>query len=297
MTSIHLHIPAADIRAQRICRLATATGRRYARHASFRYQGAEYMLIVLSPAKKLDFSSPLRAPACTQPAFPAQSQILIDVLRQKSPDELALLMGLSEKLAVLNAERFRRWHAPFSPDNARPAVFAFRGDVYQGLDADSLGDGDIAFAGEHLRILSGLYGLLRPLDLIQPYRLEMGTRLAVGAASNLYQFWGAAITEGVNDALQRQGDNILINLASAEYFRAIQPKQLNGRIITPVFRERKGDGYRVIGIHAKRARGLMSRFIITNRLTEAEAIRDFAADDYAFNPALSDGDTWAFTRG
>jgi len=255
------------------------------------------MLIVISPAKKLDFNGPLRAPAYTQPAFLAQSQMLIDVLQEKDSSGIGMLMGLSEKLAALNAERFRQWHIPFSPDNARPAIFAFKGDVYQGLDADTLDEADIIFMQQHLRILSGLYGLLRPLDLIQPYRLEMGTRLAVGAASNLYQFWGTAITHGVNDALQQQGDDILINLASGEYFRAIQPGQLHGRIITPVFRERKGDAYKVIGIHAKRARGLMSRFIIRNRLTEPGTIRNFSADGYAFNAALSDGDTWVFTRG
>ncbi|MDQ7011394.1 MAG: peroxide stress protein YaaA [Mariprofundaceae bacterium] len=255
------------------------------------------MLIVISPAKKLDFTGPLRAPACTQPAFLAQSQILIDVLRQKDSDEIATLMHLSAKLAGLNTERFQQWHTPFSPDNARPAIFAFKGDVYQGLDAGTLKDDDIDFAQKHLRILSGLYGLLRPLDLIQPYRLEMGTQLAVGEASNLYRFWGTVITHGVNDALQEQGDDILINLASGEYFKAIRPGQLHGRIITPVFRERKGDAYKVIGIHAKRARGMMSRFIIKHRLTEPGAVRDFSADGYAFNAALSDNDTWVFTRG
>ncbi|MFQ5582255.1 MAG: peroxide stress protein YaaA [Mariprofundaceae bacterium] len=255
------------------------------------------MLIVISPAKKLDFEHPLQSPSFTQPDFLEQSQVLIEILRNMDSFEIANLMNISLKLADLNVDRYQCWHTPFAPDNARQAIFTFRGDVYQGLDADSLHEGDLDFAQQHLRILSGLYGLLRPLDLMQPYRLEMGTSLATDRGRNLYDFWGPMITASLNKALEAQGDDVLINLASHEYFRAIQPKQLNGRIITPVFKERKGDSYKVVGIHAKRARGLMSRYIIENHLSDPEAIKSFGHDDYAFNADLSTDDTWVLTRG
>ncbi len=200
-------------------------------------------------------------------------------------------------LAELNFERYRGWHRPFTPDNAKQAILTMKGDVYTGLDAESFNAKDFSFAQKHLRILSGLYRILRPLDLMQPYRLEMGTRLENEAGRDLYAFWGEVITEALNKALKAQGDDLLINLASNEYFKAIKPKRLNGRIITPAFKEFKNGSYRMIGVFAKKARGLMSRYIIQSRLNEPKAIKAFDADGYAFNPGLSTQTDWVFTRG
>ncbi len=205
-------------------------------------------------------------------------------------------MGISMKLADLNAGRWRAFSTPFTPDNARAALLAFRGDVYKGLDADSLDADALAFAQDHLRILSGLYGVLRPQDLIQPYRLEMGTKLATARGENLYTFWGDAITETLNRALAAQGDDVLVNLASKEYFSAVRPEKLAGRVVTPVFKERKGNTYKIVGLFAKRARGLMSRYIIDERLDDIEALKGFDAEGYAFEPSLSAADTWVFAR-
>ncbi len=253
------------------------------------------MRIVISPAKKLNEGKALPQFAYTQPDFLPQAQMLIDTLQQKDSFEIAELMKLSIKLADLNVSRYQRWHTPFTPDNAKQALFSFAGDVYQGLDAASLSAQDLDFAQSHLRILSGLYGMLRPLDLMQPYRLEMGTKLANPKGNNLYDFWGDTITNQLNKELG--SDDVLINLASNEYFKVIQPKLLCANIITPSFKENKGGSYKVIGIHAKKARGLMSRFIIQHRITDVEAIKAFNADGYAFNPSLSDARTWVFSRG
>ena len=206
-------------------------------------------------------------------------------------------MKLSMKLAELNFERYYDWSPPFTPENAKQAVLAMKGDVYTGLDAESFSEEDFAFAQGHLRILSGLYGVMRPLDLMQPYRLEMGTRLPNEQGRDLYAFWGITITEAVNRDLEAQGDDVLINLASNEYFKSIKPRLVNGRIITPQFKEAKSGGYRMIGVYAKRARGLMSRFIIENRLSDPESIKGFAMDGYRYNGALSQGEKWVFTRG
>ncbi len=256
------------------------------------------MLIVLSPAKKLDYDRPAPTAEHTLPALLEHSQPLIDILRELSVEEIARLMKLSDKLARLNHERYRAWTREITPDNAKQALFAFKGDVYTGLNADQFEAGDIAFAQDHLRILSGLYGVLRPLDLMLPYRLEMGTALANPRGRNLYDWWGDIITETLNAALAAQGDEVLVNLASNEYFKAVRPKALQGRIVTPQFKERRDDGsYKMIGIYAKKARGLMSRYAIINRLSDVEALKDFDYAGYAFAPELSKGDTWVFTRG
>ena len=253
------------------------------------------MRIVISPAKKLHEGYALPDVEATQPRFLSQSQNLINILQEKDSFEIASLMKLSMKLADLNAGRFQSWHTPFTTTNAKQALFSFAGDVYQGLDATSLSTNDIAFAQEHLRMLSGLYGLLRPLDLMQPYRLEMGTRLTNPEGSNLYDFWGKQITEQLNQELST-GDT-LINLASNEYFKVLNPKLLQANIITPAFKENKAGTYKVVGIFAKKARGFMSRYIIQNRITDVEDIKTFNVDGYIYNPSLSDATTWAFSRG
>jgi len=231
----------------------------------------------------------------TQPEFLQQSQQLIDVLCEKDSFEVAELMKLSIKLADLNVGRYQQWTQPFTPTNAKQALFSFAGDVYQGLDAASLSHDDLSFAQEHLRILSGLYGLLKPLDLMQPYRLEMGTKLTTSQGKNLYAFWGNTITAQLNAELQ--DDDSCLNLASNEYFKSIQNKDIRCPIITPTFKENKGGAYKVVGIYAKRARGLMARYIIQNRITHAPDIKAFDIDGYAYNPSLSDAQQWVFSRG
>ncbi|MBN4082240.1 peroxide stress protein YaaA [Mariprofundus ferrooxydans] len=254
------------------------------------------MLIVISPAKKLDMDTKAPFSTHSQPELLEQSQILIDALREKDSFDIAELMKLSIKLADLNVARYQAWHTPFNIDNAKQALWAFRGDVYQGMDADTFNNEDANFVQAHLRILSGLYGLLRPFDLMQAYRLEMGTRFSNLRGKDLYAFWGDLITEQLNTALEEQDDKLLINLASQEYFKSIQPAKLNAEIITPVFKEHKNGQYKVIGIYAKRARGLMSRYIIQNRLSTPDALRDFNVDDYHWNAELSDAKQMVFTR-
>ncbi len=255
------------------------------------------MLIVISPAKTLDYETPPVTKSHTKPAMLKQSQALIDILRNYSALDLAELMKLSMKLAELNFERYHDWKAPFNTKNAKQAVLAMKGEVYTGLDAESLTAADFDFAQQHLRILSGLYGVLRPLDLMQPYRLEMGTKLPNPQGGDLYSFWDETITQAVNKALKAQGDDILINLASNEYFKSIKPKLIEGRLITPQFKEKKDGTYRMIGVYAKRARGLMSRYIIENRLQDAEEIKGFKTDGYRFSKQQSKDDQWVFIRG
>jgi cytoplasmic iron level regulating protein YaaA (DUF328/UPF0246 family) len=197
---------------------------------------------------------------------------------------------------VLNYDRFQHWHTPFTPANARQAVLAFNGDVYTGLAAPAFTAADFAFAQQHLRILSGLYGLLRPLDLIQPYRLEMGTRFANPRGKDLYSFWGDTITAALNQQLRELNTPVLVNLASGEYFKAVRPQALHARIVTPVFKDWKGDNYKIISFYAKKARGMMAAYIIRERITAVDALRDFSAGGYAFNPAMSAADEWVFTR-
>jgi len=255
------------------------------------------MLIVISPAKTLDYETPPVTRTHTKPAMLKQSQQLIDILRNYSALDLAELMKLSMKLAELNFDRYHDWKTPFNTRNAKQAALAMKGDVYTGLDAETLTEEDFAFAQEHLRILSGLYGVLKPLDLMQPYRLEMGTRLPNPQGGDLYSFWGETLTRAVNKALKSQGDDVLINLASNEYFKSIKPKLVEGRIITPQFKEKKNGSYRMIGLFAKRARGMMSRYIITNRLQDPEDLKGFRSDGYRFSKQQSKGDQWVFVRG
>ena len=254
------------------------------------------MLIVVSPAKNLDFESPLVTEEYTQPDLLSHSQILAQRCKQLSPADLSSLMKISDKLAGLNAARFGQWSQPFTPDNARQAVLAFNGDVYAGLDAASFSKDDFTFAQQHFRILSGLYGLLKPLDLMQAYRLEMGTKLDNERGSNLYQFWGDIITDKVNESLAAQGDDVLINLASNEYFKSVKVKQVNGTIITPAFKDWKNGQYKMISFFAKKARGLMARYIIQNQLTRVEQLKDFNVAGYQFDESLTKGNNWVFTR-
>ncbi|MDB5799298.1 MAG: hypothetical protein JWL63_237 [Rhodocyclales bacterium] len=252
--------------------------------------------IVISPAKSLDFESPLPEVPHTQPDFLDKSQKLIKILRKLAPKTVGKLMSISDELVALNVARYAEWSPPFGEDNARQAMLAFNGDVYGGLDARSLTCDDIAWAQTHLRILSGLYGLLRPLDLMQAYRLEMGTRLVNPAGKDLYNFWGESITQAINQNFAGATENVLINLASEEYFKSVRPRKLKARIVTPVFHEWKSDGYKIVSFYAKRARGLMSRYAIVNRLNDVEALKDFDVEGYAFAPKVSSEDTWVFRR-
>jgi len=254
------------------------------------------MLSVISPAKTLDFETPATTALHTQPDFLDQSHELIEILRGYSPQRLSALMGISDKLAALNAARYGEWHTPFTAENAKPAAQAFQGDVYVGLAADTFGDDDNAFAQQHLRILSGLYGLLRPLDLIQPYRLEMGTRLETPAGKDLYAFWRATLTAELDRAVAQSGSPVLVNLASNEYFKAIDTKALQARVITPVFKDEKNGKQKIISFYAKKARGLMAAWMIRERLDDPEGLKDFDVAGYAYNAAMSEGDTLVFTR-
>lgn len=252
--------------------------------------------MVISPAKTLDFSgSPY--PHFTQPTHIEDSQELINQLREFSVADIGQLMKISEKLSILNQQRYEDFQTPFTLDNAQQALFVFKGDVYKGIDIDNYDDEDLAFAQAHLRILSGLYGILRPLDLMQAYRLEMGTKLVNKRGKNLYEFWGNQISEQLNEELAQQVEPWLVNLASNEYFKAIAPKALNARLLNIAFKENKSGTYKVIGIHAKRARGLMVNFIIKNRIETPEPIKTFDVEGYAFNEELSTPDTWTFCRG
>ncbi len=255
------------------------------------------MLIVVSPAKTLDYESPLpKGLPVTHPDFLADSAELIGILAEYTPPEIASLMSLSDKLSALNVARYQRWSPDDIATEGRPAVFAFKGDVYTGLEVERLSKADLQRAQSHLRILSGLYGLLRPLDLMLPYRLEMGTELANARGRNLYAFWGDQITEALNVALAEQGDDVLINLASTEYFKAVHPRKLQGRIITPHFRDEKNGQYKIISFFAKKARGRMAAWLLQNRCTSTDDIRAFNVDGYTYSPSLSKGDDLVFTR-
>lgn len=254
------------------------------------------MLILISPAKTLDYQSPLATERFTQPALLEHSQQLIKTARTLSAPQIKKLMGISDKLADLNATRFHDWQSDFTPENARQALLAFKGDVYTGLQAETFSDADLDFAQQHLRMLSGLYGVLRPLDLMQPYRLEMGIRFENERGKDLYQFWGDIITDTLNEALAEQGDEIVVNLASDEYFRAVKPKKLNARIIKPVFLDEKNGTFKVISFYAKKARGLMSRYIIEQRLTKPEQLTSFNSEGYFFDEAASTPDELVFKR-
>lgn len=254
------------------------------------------MLIVVSPAKTLDYESPLVTERYTQPEFIEHAAELIDVCRQLAPEDIASLMKVSDKIAGLNVARFAQWSETFTLENARQAILAFKGDVYTGLDAASLSEGDFDYAQRHLRMLSGLYGLLKPLDLMQPYRLEMGTKLENPRGSNLYQFWGEIITHKLNEALNAQGDNVLINLASNEYFKAVKPKLLDGQVITPIFKDCKNGQYKVISFYAKKARGMMARYVIENRIKSVDELRQFDTAGYYFVEEESTATDLVFKR-
>lgn len=254
------------------------------------------MLILLSPAKTLDFESTPSTRKSSQPILLEDSAELIDVLRSFSQQELANLMGMSDALAQQNAQRFADWTTPFTLHNARQAILAFRGQVFDGLDVDSYSAQDFTTAQSCLRILSGLHGVLRPLDLIQPYRLEMGTRLKTARGKHLYEFWGSKITQWIQADLVKDDAGVLINLASQEYFKSIQKKDLSARVITPGFKEERDGGYKQITFFAKVARGQMATYIIRNKLTNPEMIKEFDVDGYQFNDSLSSADNWIFTR-
>ncbi|MCB1207349.1 MAG: peroxide stress protein YaaA [Verrucomicrobiae bacterium] len=260
------------------------------------------MLAVISPAKTLDFESALPAHRPTQPEHLGDAEELIGVLRKKSRGELQALMDISPALADLNWRRNRDWKLArdgktLDPDEARAAIFAFKGDVYTGFSLDVYRSNDFRFAQKHLRILSGLYGVLRPLDLILPYRLEMGTALKTKRGRNLYEFWGERITDSINRALAKSGEKTLVNLASQEYFGAIRKDGIKGRIIHIHFREWKNGSFKVVSLFAKKARGLMSDFIIRSRIENAEEIQAFEGAGYRYQPELGDDTNWHFTRG
>ena len=255
------------------------------------------MLIVISPSKTLDFEKPITNHSFTQPEFVKEASVLIKPLRKLSVDQLIKLMEISPKLARLNQERFYLWRPEFSPETSREALFAFRGDVYTGLDADTLIDTNIDAAQKQLRILSGLYGVLRPLDLMRPYRLEMGIALGVGKNRNLYEFWQKKITSKIREDLDKSGSNLLINLASVEYFKAIDQKKLKAEIVTPEFREAKEGTYKMVSFFAKKARGMMTRFILQNGISSEEQLQAFGSDGYCFNSRLSQMGRPVFTRG
>lgn len=254
------------------------------------------MLIVISPAKTLDYETPPKTKVFTTPDYLEYSQRLINRLRNFSSLDLSDLMKVSAKIADLNFDRYESWKKPFTVKNAKQSILAFKGDVYTGLDAETFKADDFKFAQNHLRVLSGLYGLLRPLDLMQPYRLEMGTKLKTDVGKNLYEFWGSDITEGLNLQLKKIKSKYLINLASNEYFKSVKVKELDAEIITPAFKEFKNGDYKMIGIYAKKARGLLSRYIIQNKLSDPEDIKSFSEDGYRYNKKLSKSSNWVFTR-
>jgi cytoplasmic iron level regulating protein YaaA (DUF328/UPF0246 family) len=254
------------------------------------------MLLVLSPAKSLDFESPVPTGNFTQPDYLDDSAQLNQALRQRSPEDLSELMHISAKLGELNFQRNLNWQIPFDTSNARQAIYAFTGDVYLGLDVNSLNQKDMAYAQNHVRILSGLYGLLRPLDLMQPYRLEMGTALQHGTNRNLYEFWGSRLGEGLNAAMKGHKNRVLLNLASNEYFRAVDKKVLDADIISPVFKDYKNGQYKIISFFAKKARGMMAAHIIKNRIESPEGICAFDMAGYQFSAKDSTATAPVFLR-
>lgn len=254
------------------------------------------MLFLLSPAKSLDYSPAPSAVPHTLPQFVPQSQTLIEVLRQKSPLQIAQLMDLSDALSALNVARYEAWTPKFTAHNAKQAVLAFNGDVYDGLDAKTLSAKDLEWAQVHVSILSGLYGVLRPLDWMQPYRLEMGTTLQTDKGSNLYKFWGAQIADYLNAQLAKDKTPVIVNLASQEYFKSVDRKTLKARVIECVFEDFKGGQYKIISFNAKRARGLMARYAVQQRITHPEGLLGFDLAGYAHDPAVSEPDRVVFRR-
>lgn len=254
------------------------------------------MITVISPAKTLDFETAPASRKASQPELLQRSVELVEDAQQMSPDDIRSLMGVSENIAQLNHRRFMNWAVPFSLDNAKQAIFAFKGDVYTGLDAQTLTTTQLNYAQKHLRILSGLYGLLRPLDLMQAYRLEMGLKFANRGGANLYQFWGDQISDGLNAQLKKLKQDVLVNLASNEYFKAVRAKNLNAEVVTPIFRDLKSGKYKVISFYAKRARGEMARYIIENEIDDVAGLRKFKGGGYKYNKAESTARELVFTR-
>ncbi|MDU8925235.1 peroxide stress protein YaaA [Pasteurellaceae bacterium LIM206] len=254
------------------------------------------MLAIISPAKTLDYQSAVPKLAFSQPQLTRYSRQLIEICRALTPAEIGSLMSISDKLAGLNVARYAEWQPQHNEKNARAAIYAFKGDVYTGLAVESLTADDVRFAQRHLRILSGLYGLLKPLDLMQPYRLEMGTKLANAKGADLYHFWGDVITRHLQEALDEQHDDILINLASDEYYKSVKAEQLRARIVKPVFLDNKNGKYKVISFYAKKARGLMCRYLIQHRLTEVEQLKSFDFGGYWFDETSSTQTELVFKR-
>lgn len=251
------------------------------------------MISIVSPAKSLDFDTPAPTDFFSQAAFLKESEILVKDLKKQSPQQLAQLMGISDKLAHLNADRYLAWSTPFDPANAKQAIYAFQGDVYQGLEPTSFTEGDLLFAQEHFRILSGLYGVLKPLDLIQAYRLEMGTSFKNKKGKNLYAFWEKQLAEYLSSELN---GGVLLNLASNEYFKAVDLKVLSSRVITPIFKDWKNGQYKIISFFAKKARGMMAAYQIKNKIVDPEALKGFDGGGYQYNEVMSQGDKWVFSR-
>jgi len=245
------------------------------------------MLILISPAKTLDFETPAKTRTATQPVFLEDSKQLIEELQQLPPDGVSKLMSVSTKLGDLNHERFMNWHLPFTKDNAKQSMLAFKGDVYTGLDAEGFSARDFRYAQKHLRILSGLYGVLRPLDLIQPYRLEMGTKFASQRGKDLYQFWDDSITVELNKLLRGLKTDTVVNLASNEYFRAVHRKELQAEVISPAFKDLKNGKYKILSFYAKRARGQMAGWIIQNGISDADQLKKFSVAGYRYSAELS----------
>ena len=254
------------------------------------------MLILLSPAKSLDYESALPTTKHTLPRFLDNSEILVTELRSMSPAQIGKLMSISEKLSDLNAERYTTWERDFTPENSRQALFAFTGDVYQGIDLEQWKSPQFTLAQKQIRILSGLYGILRPLDLMQPYRLEMGTKLANSEGKNLYEFWGDQITMLLNKDLKKSGSNYIVNLASNEYFKSVKKAKLDGQLITPVFKDEKNGNYKIIAFFAKKARGMMADFIIQNKITDVDGLRKFKTAGYKFSKKDSTDSELVFLR-
>ena len=254
------------------------------------------MIAVVSPAKKLNTDTLDRQLPLTQPHLMADIEELMETTRKLKATDLQSLMGISESLATLNHDRFQGFSTPFTEDNSKPAALMFNGDTYTGLDAQSLSDADLGWAQDHLAILSGLYGILRPLDLIQPYRLEMGTKLETDRGRNLYQFWGTRITDQITDWLSTHSDPTIINLASNEYFKSIKAADLPGQVITPAFKEMRDGKAKMISFLAKKARGMMARYIIANRIDAPEVLKQFDGGGYRYDPESSTETTWTFIR-
>jgi len=254
------------------------------------------MLIVLSPAKSLDYETPANTDVYSQPDFIAHASALIDELRKLSPAQVGSLMQISDPLASLNVDRYAAWSPKFTLKNAKQAMLAFNGDVYAGLHAVSLNAKQLDYAQSHIRILSGLYGMLRPLDLMQPYRLEMGTKLATSRGNHLYAFWGDIVSKALNQIMANHEKPCLINLASEEYFKVVQPSLLAGKVITPVFEDWKNGKYKVISFYAKRARGLMARYAATKNIEDPNKLKAFDSEGYVFKENLSTELTWIFQR-